>query len=513
MTTAASHEARFLREVDAFEFVARDLDAILHALETWRTQLAADLLAHRLEPAGLPTHSPLAQRTNGIHTLLSESASRWTQQRVSLLPAQSLAQAFDDCALLLVFGKFNAGKSAFCNFLADRFLALGKTVQYFHAEAGDLVETVERFCEGSTETTARLQGVRLGEKLVLLDTPGLHSVTQENAALTRRFMESADAVLWLTSSTSPGQVQELDELGNELRRGKVLMPVVTRSDMYEEDEVDGAICKVLRNKSTATRVEQEADVEARAQEKLRSLGVDVARLESPVSVSAYMARAAGHTPEAMDEAGFERLYEALLTITASTLDYKRRKYAELVLHHLEEDVLGALQRDVLPALGGLRAAAQAALLALDECETRLVNAAWRRSVPMLPALLDAFMEARDVDALSASLARAVDENFAQEAQAQLTDYADAIAQDHSASLPFTEATHFNGETIDYQPLYSALQNAIRDDLMRRSKAACDACRATVERLSEQAAALTASIDSQGSALIALKTPLREGVSS
>ena len=50
-------------------------------------------------------------------------------------------------------------------------------------------------------------------------------------------------MLWLTSSTSPGQVQELDELARELHRGKPLLPVVTRSDVIEEDEVDGEIVK------------------------------------------------------------------------------------------------------------------------------------------------------------------------------------------------------------------------------------------------------------------------------
>lgn len=512
MTEPASHEVRFIREVDAFEFVARDLEAILHALETWRARLTADLLARCLDHQGLQTHSPLARRASAIDSTLRESASRWTQQRASLLPAQSLANAFDDCALLLVFGKFNAGKSAFCNFLADRFLALGKTARYFHVDAGSLIETHERFREGSTETTSRLQGVRLGEKLVLLDTPGLHSVTQENAALTQRFMDSADAVLWLTSSTSPGQVQELGELGNELRRGKVLMPVVTRSDTYEEDEVDGAICKVLRNKSTAVRVEQEADIEARAQAKLRSMGVDVALLESPVSVSAYMAREAGHTPEAMDEAGFERLYEALLSITSSTLDYKRRKHAEMVLHHLEEDVLGALHREVLPALNDLREAAQAALLLVDETEMHIVNAAWRRIVPMLPALLDAFVETRDAAALCASLARAIDETFAHETHSQLADY-EAIAPDTATSLKLDDAACLRSESLDYQQLYSTLQNAIREALVRRSKAACDACRASILQLTERAAGLAASIDTHAGALLALKTPLREGVSA
>jgi hypothetical protein len=120
-------------------------------------------------------------------------------------------------------------------------------------------------------------------------------------------------VLWLTSSTSPGQVQELDELARELRRGKPLLPVLTRSDVIDEDEVDGQIVKCLRNKSDANRADQEADVRARAADKLQALGVALHQLKAPVSISAYVARTAGADAEAMRGAGFERLYAALST--------------------------------------------------------------------------------------------------------------------------------------------------------------------------------------------------------
>ncbi|WZB70189.1 hypothetical protein WJ968_31750 [Achromobacter xylosoxidans] len=112
-------------------------------------------------------------------------------------------------------------------------------------------------------------------------------------ALTQRFLDSADGVLWLSSSTSPGQVQELDELARELRRSKPLLPVVTRSDFIEEDEVDGAIVKCLRNKTGPNRALQEADVYERAKEKLLSLGVAPQLLSAPLSVSVHVARAQG----------------------------------------------------------------------------------------------------------------------------------------------------------------------------------------------------------------------------
>jgi hypothetical protein len=161
-------------------------------------------------------------------------------------------------------------------------------------------------------------------------------------------------VLWLTSSTSPGQVQELDELARELRRGKPLLPVLTRSDVIDEDEVDGQIVKCLRNKSDANRADQEADVRARAADKLQALGVALHQLKAPVSISAYVARTAGADAEAMRGAGFERLYAALSTLLAPALAYRDRKPAEVLLHHLQEDVLAPLLGQTLPALQGLQ---------------------------------------------------------------------------------------------------------------------------------------------------------------
>ncbi|NOG30576.1 hypothetical protein HLB35_00170 [Halomonas sp. TBZ9] len=94
-------------------------------------------------------------------------------------------------------------------------------------------------------------------------------MTDENGQLTRLFTDSADAVLWLTPSTSPGQVQELDDLKIELESGKPLLPVITRSDAREEDfDEEGTLYSILVNKTSENRKEQEQDVYCRAIDKL-----------------------------------------------------------------------------------------------------------------------------------------------------------------------------------------------------------------------------------------------------
>ncbi|WP_233850947.1 GTPase [Paraburkholderia sp. HD33-4] len=522
MKADVSHEQRFIAEVDAFDFLAEDIDALLHALNDWLAKLSVDLRTDALTCDGLHANNPLAIQADTINMLLRDSVAAWMQQWSSVEAAPHLADHFDEQALLLVFGKFNAGKSSFCNFLAERFAAHGRSVQYFHVDAGRVVETSEPFTEGATETTSRLQGVRLGAKLVLLDTPGLHSVTPENAALTQRFTDSADGVLWLTSSTSPGQVQELDELGRELHRNKPLLPVVTRSDEYEEDEVDGELVKCLCNKSAPRRLLQEHDIKVRAEDKLVAMGVDKALLKPPVSISAYVAREAGQTAAAMSEAGFERLYAALLDITGPALAYKRRKRAEVLLHHLEENVLGSLQSDVLPLLAELGESSQAALVKLEQQQEQLANAVWRGIVPTLPGLLDAHAATHDVIGLGNALSQSIFELFAREADRLLGAYLiepdaslaqikldadvgfdDIVVERVGANGPMREVAG-----VDYGRLHAALSHAIRECVLSLAGHAAQRCRASIAQLMKLARRLEASLATHQEGLFDLKSQVR-----
>jgi len=518
MKADASCEQRFIAEVDAFEFFEQDLKSILQRLNDWLATLSRELQANRLTSAGLSDTSALARQVKAIDAMLSTAMATWPRQWSDLQPALALADSFDDKAILLVFGKFNAGKSSFCNFLADRFAAQGKVVRYFHLDAGRIVETPERLREGVTETTARLQGVLLGERLILLDTPGLHSVTPENAALTQRFTDSADGVLWLTSSASPGQVQELDELSRELHRAKPLLPVVTRSDLYEEDEIDGELVKDLRNKTAQNRALQEEDVTARAAEKLAAMRVDVAQLVPPVSIAVHMARAQGATQTAMEEAGFERLYAALLTIAEPALEYKQRKPAEILLHHLEENVLGTLHDQMRPALAALKAALQFALDRLEIQREQVINATWRRVVPVLPNLLDQHCAARDVKAVCSDLSQALASAFVDAEREYLADYM-RVPDEAFANVSLEATFGFDDVEIeaggqrdvvgvDYTRLYAELTDQSRNLLLRIADAALGQCRVSIGALMESAIRMEDTLHAGEHELLALKAAFR-----
>jgi len=510
MKMDASHEQHFIDDVEDVEFVAQDIERPLHALIDQLAQLDVGLQRNRLGVDGLKETGALAQQAQAINASLETLAEHWPRQWREKQAAQELAEEFSNKAMLLVFGKFNAGKSSLCNFLADRFAAHGKRVQYFQLENGRIALTAARLKERSTEATAQLQGVQLGENLVLLDTPGLHSMTSEHAALTQRFTDSADGMLWLTSSPSPGQVQELDELARELHRNKPLLPVVTRSDVYEEDEVDGALVKFLRNKTPQNRAQQEADIRVRAQQKLSAMGVERSLLKTPVSISVHVAREQGQTQPAMNEAGFERLFAALLEIIAPALAYKQRKPAEVLLHHVQENVFGSLHTEILPQLDALARSLQSHLDALLQRADDLAQAVWRSVLPALPAMLEKYASTRGAQAVRDTLSQSLCEAFKGAETASLSEF--AVSLDESSAQITTEAgvgyEDIESVGVDYVKLHAALEKQLHVTLEGLVTAAIGQCRDAIVSLQHRVSLLSDLIRDQEHILQGLNVRLR-----
>ncbi|WP_159914924.1 GTPase [Pantoea sp. 18069] len=424
MMPADSLERQLIDVLDAIALHRPDPGAAQGRMGRWFSELTQAMRTHSLPGhAALGGDHALAQQREALNAALTSCMATWERQWHRLAPAQALAQSFEDHVMLLVFGKFNAGKSSLCNLLAERFAAHGRSVHFFRLSGGRVEDVRGPLPEGATETTACVQGVRLGERLVLLDTPGLHSVTPENAELTQCFTDSADGVLWLTSSTSPGQVQELGELARELHRHKPLLPLITRSDVIEEDEVDGEIVKRLRNKSAANRRLQQEDVQARAQQKLQAMGVAPALLKPAVSLSAHVIRAQGQTPQALSEGGLTRLYAALLEIVEAALRYKQRKPAEVLLHHLEETVLHALEQQLCPGLALLGRDIVQERERLRALQPRLVQQVLRQVLLQLAALLQRWEATQDLAGLCGEIDALAQSALGDEIAARLGGYA------------------------------------------------------------------------------------------
>lgn len=420
----------FTQFIQAAQSVADDQDVSqsLNAMQTWRNSLWQSLQQNRFDTNYLNPQGDIAKQIQHFDTWLAQQQQDSQIAYEQLSSAKDLIAQLEQKVILLVFGKFNAGKSSFCNILANYFRQCRQTVQYFyldqsHPEHGDIVFTDEPFKEGATETTSRLQGICLGSQLVLLDTPGLHSITIANSKLTQRFLESADGVLWLSSSSSPGQVHELDNLVQELLRQKPLLPIITRSDYFEEDEVDGEICQVLCNKPSEQRQIQEQDVEQRATEKLIQMQVNPAMLKSPISLSAYMASQANFEQTAIDAAGFNRLFLALTDFIQPTIAYKQRKPAEIILHYLQEHILAPIYQGFGQILTQLEKTLQAQINSLDDERAHIIAQVWREIVPTFPTLMDKYgnFTQHDIELLVTEVNQAIRRNLQNETQQTLSN--------------------------------------------------------------------------------------------
>ncbi|MDF3883261.1 dynamin family protein [Cupriavidus basilensis] len=414
-------EGLFIDELDNFKVLEKNMEGAQKKLKAWQLALTKAL---SVEPNldDLKADSALASQARQIRERVQDCIAGWQEKWDASAPMRKLSENFGDKAVLLVFGKVNAGKSSFCNFLAERFAAQGKDVQYFYLDNDSSVNTKDRFVEGATETTSRIQGIYLGSRLILLDTPGLHSVTEENGELTKRFTDSADAVLWLSSSNSPGQVQELRELRDELRSNKPLLPVITKSDFFEEDEVDGQLVKVLQNKTRKNRDLQESDVLSRAKQSLEQSELAPDLVRRPVSVSVYAARKGTHPGESLEAAGFQNLFGELQVIAQNACGYKSTKAAQLTINHLEAEVLASLRRDILPQLDKLWATASGAISTLDTRAEPISSAIVGEVLGGLADLLDKYKHERDEEGLYRELSALCRDTIGKHVRLELAEY-------------------------------------------------------------------------------------------
>ncbi len=66
-----------------------------------------------------------------------------------------------------------------------------------------------------------------------IDTPGLGSMTLENGKLAKEYIQSADYIIYPTSSDSPLQRDEVEELKRLFEQNKKVTICITKSDKFE----------------------------------------------------------------------------------------------------------------------------------------------------------------------------------------------------------------------------------------------------------------------------------------
>jgi predicted GTPase len=202
---------------------------------------------------------------------------------------------FSDSLLVFVYGKVNAGKSSLGNLVAMHPASKTKAQFFRYDEAGkarhqaelEELKAVEGFETKETEATSSIQGFRL-PALSWIDTPGLHSMTPVNGKLAQDYIDAADIVLYVTSSDSPGRSTDAQEITDLITlRAKKVCVLLTKSDVSEEDEVDGELVAMLKAKSPQVRAEQEQWVKQQLKDYLKQ---EASRIGDVISMSVLLAK-------------------------------------------------------------------------------------------------------------------------------------------------------------------------------------------------------------------------------
>lgn len=317
-------------------------------------------------------------------------------------------EMFNERLILIVYGKVNSGKSSFVNYFTEVMVSeTNYKPTRFEIDRGKKNDYLgKELSEGPTETTDKIQGVEIG-KFVILDSPGLHSVTEENGKLAKHFTDSADLVLWITSSGSPGQLQELEALKSEINKRKTVIPVISKSDKYEEDEDNGELVKILKMKDDYSRDAQRKDVFERGEDLLRKKGINTNILNYPVSLSVKYSKSFDQNDN-FDESGFSELFKKLNENYEHAIHDKINNIANQTENHSQK-IIDLFRNEACQPLNQIMSDIEKKKSEIEVTVSRISEKLINEVSGKVPALVNEAQESRDTDQLAAKVNQNVDE--------------------------------------------------------------------------------------------------------
>lgn len=257
----------------------------------------------------------------------------WCDSVNAFIKGKEFINQFEKSVLVVVFGNVNVGKSSVGNLIAgvtDPDSCKGdyekdkKMLGHYFGEppvfyeydlaGSNAAAKAERkrdsfFKEGHQETTAQIQYFTRNGGLTWTDSPGICSVNKDNGDLAKKYVEFADLVVFITTSSSPAKYDEVQELKKLFVKKKPLLILVNKSDMTVKDEVDGKIVKYLAPKTPQDRQKQEGYI----RDLFRDGAMDVISQVDSVSIITWLALQSMRTgdSEMFAQSGFPRFYAEL----------------------------------------------------------------------------------------------------------------------------------------------------------------------------------------------------------
>ena len=230
-------------------------------------------------------NNPLFQQIEKFRNILEKTNQNWQKKITTQDTGVHFRAGFNDSLLVFVYGKVKSGKSSLGNYMAwghtdptdQQKRKIKKELQpvYFSGQktevkGGDVAKEAEikkEFRVGATEATSSIQGFSL-DGLTWIDSPGLHSINQENGDLAKDYVEHADLILYTMKSDSPGRESDLNEILNLYRADKKIILLLTGSDDVAhdwDDEKDEMISTIVM-KDRQRRLDQQKYIRSALEE-------------------------------------------------------------------------------------------------------------------------------------------------------------------------------------------------------------------------------------------------------
>ncbi|MBU1669451.1 dynamin family protein [bacterium] len=323
-------------KIEAFYNALKDISIVNNDLQDKRNLLKKYVYDYNKNIQTIQIDETLRKQNREIAELLDltlntlkESSKKWVENFDNILEKEKFRSDLENYFIIIIFGKVKAGKSSLGNFIAQN-RPKNEKVEFFKYDEAGQEKTIQKleeidddsFDTNNLECTVEIQGFKLNA-MAWIDTPGLGSMVEENGELAREYIQSADYIIYPTSSDSPLQADEIKQLKKLFKQNKKVTICITKSDKHERRKdangkyikENGKIATFLVNKSLDNRTQQENYVK----EEIEKVNKNQSLLGDIVSISTHTAKL-----------GLENRDEKLL------LDSNIPKFYELITEIVKE---------------------------------------------------------------------------------------------------------------------------------------------------------------------------------
>lgn len=249
---------------EKFNALAASFDEVSKHISNYKTGLA-DVIENVQKVKNLPMHEsiksdlPIVKVFTEIQKDFAEKCSLWSDKIIQNNINMEFRNKFTDSMLVYVYGKVKSGKSSLGNFIAHgrhnpseveikRSPDIKYDIEVEALKEGELTAkeqeklTLQRestqkkskFLVDFFEATSCIQYfTRPG--LTWIDSPGIHSTTPSNGELAKKYLGSADLVVFTTTFRSACHDTDRNEILEIFKSGKPIVLAVTRSDDKDYD--------------------------------------------------------------------------------------------------------------------------------------------------------------------------------------------------------------------------------------------------------------------------------------